>query len=170
MPCPICCASRLPDVAMASFLSLSVNTPPEAKVRLSWSSKSTRSVTIITRHCARASSHIRAFDKNTIVNDLPLPVVCQITPPSREPDLSNELIRSINALIPNTCWYRATIFPAFLSKSVNRRLISSRRSGLSRLISSRSWSVTASSPAFNSDKNSVFTCAGRWLSSKSSLS
>ena len=104
VPLPICSARRLPEVAIAASLSFfPASSPPEAKVLLSWVSRSTRSVTTTIRHCFRLSCRISALLKNTIVNDLPEPVVCQITPPSRPPVTLRVLIRSISRLIPNTC-------------------------------------------------------------------
>lgn len=44
-------------------------------------SRSTRSVTTMIRHCAKAGCSSKALHKKTMVRDLPEPVVCQMTPP-----------------------------------------------------------------------------------------
>src|SRR5690625_7811614 len=86
VPLQICSARRLPEVAIAASLSFfPASSPPEAKVLLSWVSKSTRSVTTTIRHYFRLSCRIRALLKNTQENNLPEPDVIQITPHTQPP-------------------------------------------------------------------------------------
>ena len=75
------CCARLPCCVAID----EPKAPPVMKLRASWCSRSSRSVTTTTRHSLSASCSSSALVRNTIVKLLPEPVVCQTTPPSRPP-------------------------------------------------------------------------------------
>ena len=100
---------------------ISLLNPLWVNVFLIWESNSFLSVTTII--FALVILLLKALASITIVNDLPLPCVCQIRPPFLLPVLSKVWILSNVFLIPKYCWYLAT-FLILLSNKVYSLIIS----------------------------------------------
>ena len=108
VPLPIRLARSRPDKLRLFSPSFCVpiaepNAPPDMKLRESWLSRSTRSVTTTTRHSCSDFTNSRALVRSTMVKLLPEPVVCHTTPPSRPPSGRRWLMRSNNARMPKNC-------------------------------------------------------------------
>ncbi len=141
-----------PLSAWHSSPSVSDTAPTALNVLAIWSSSSTRSVTI-TNDQLPVSLRSTFCAKNTIEKLLPLPWVCQKTPPRPWPSFCASCIEAIALLTPRNWWFWPRILTSPALCSLNSVKFSTRSN--SRALSQVPRSMTSSDTRRGSSSRST---------------